>query len=128
MRAYTPEEQTMMKERVKAFFDFLSHTQSENPINNPIDPAILVRDTLGWPFCYLPQSFGGSDIEVSGQRILEDMSQVLRTIPLETFFTECEGDRKAAIREAIELMTRFVFQADWSPIISQAFSRTTSND
>lgn len=128
MRVYTPEEQTMMKERAKAFFDFLSHTQSESPLNNPIDPAILVRDTLGWPLCCLPQSFGGSDIEVSGQRILEDMSQVLRTIPLETFFKECGGDRKAAIRKAIELMTRFVFQADWSPIISQAFSRTTSNN
>lgn len=122
MRLYTPEEQTKMRERAKAFFDFLSHTQSENPINNPVDLALLVRETLAWPSCYVPRSFDGRDIPVSGQRVLADMSQVLRDIPLEEFFKECGSNRKAAICKAIDLMTRFVFQADWSPIVSQAFS------
>jgi hypothetical protein len=120
MRAYTPDEQIKMREKAKAFFDFLEHTESELPVNNPINPAVLVRDTLVWATCCIPQSLENSTNMVTGKFVLENMSQVLNTLPLENFFKECKGDRKSAIRKAIELMVRFVFQADWTPILNQA--------
>ena len=120
MKVFSSKEQAAMRERAKAFFDFLAHTESEHPLNNPIKPAELVRETLGWAMRCIPLSHGNSGDAVTGEFALGNMCQVLNTIPVENFFRESSGNRKVAVRKAIELMARFVFQADWTPILEQA--------
>jgi hypothetical protein len=125
MKVFSPKEQAAMRERAKAFFDFLVHSESENPVNNPINPAELVRETLAWAMCCIPLSHDYSDDVGTGRFALDNMCQVLNTIPVEDFFGESGGDRKVAVRKAIELMARFVFQADWTPILEQARESAT---